>query len=168
MAIVFRKLKLHTRPEVRQLRQTVVSAIIKEMGADAELISGMRGSELGKRITSVMADHLDLILDTNSIADSVLRRVASTTLQEQPSQVVAKLQGVRRGFLSIAARAKQADELGVEARALVLANTAHDDIQNIAAGDTSFNTKLDDSLVGLVSSRKLDAAYLQLLLISND
>lgn len=166
MGSVFRKLKLHTRPEVRQIRETVVAAIIKEMGADAELLSGMRGSELGKRITSVMADHLDLILDTHSIADSVLRRVASTTLE--PSQVVAKLQGVRRGFLSIAARAKQADELAVEAQALVLANTAHADIQNIAAGDTAVLTKLDDSLVGLVSSRKLDAAYFQLLLTSND
>lgn len=161
MHSVFKKLKLHTRPEIRQLREAIVIAILKELGPDAELLEGMRESELNKRISVAMAEHLDLILDTSSIANSVLRRVASTKLE--PSQVVAQLQGIRRGFLALATKAQSADDTKVEKLATDLASVAASDIQKLAAGNTKIETNLSDSLVSLVSLRKLDAAYLQLL-----
>jgi len=161
MEKVFRKLKLHARPEVRQLREALSTAILKEMGADAELLKGMRGSDLEKRLNECVTDHIDLIIDTRGLANSILRRVASAALV--PSQKIAQLQGLRRGFMTLAARAQTAREPKVERQALRCAASLYRDIQILAEGGTQIQTNLESPLMEMVSSRNLDAAFLHII-----
>jgi len=160
MRKVFSRMKLYMRPEVRQLREQISSEIIKEMGPDVELLRGTRGSELEKHINDCLHEHIDLVLDTRGIADSILRRTAEHL---SPEQKVAHLQRIRRGFTVLANRASNTGDLDVADVATKYADLLARDIQTLVDGGSSVAVKLDDPVVALVSSRSLDAAYLHLV-----
>lgn len=157
---VFTRMKLYTRPEVRQLREHIASEIVKEMGADAELLKGTRGSDLEKHINDCIQEHIDLVLDTRGIADSVLRRTANHL---SPTQQVAQLQKIRRGFTTLQNRAHETGDAAVVQVAKSYVDRLAQDIQTLADGGTDTRVNLADPVVSLVSSRRMDAAYLHLV-----
>lgn len=166
MGKMFRRLKLHTRPEVRQLKEAIAAAVVKEMAADAALFKGMRSSDLERKFNDSVMEHLDLILDTRGIANSVIRRVASTS--ESPTNLIVQLKGVKRGLETLASRAQEAEEPEVLAAVMKRVAVVNDDIIALRQGKkASVKTNLDDHFMVLVASRKLDAAFLHLI-ESND
>lgn len=160
MRKVFTRLKLHTRPEVRQLREQISAEIVKEMGPDVVLLRGARGSDLEKEINSAIHEHIDLVLDTRGIADSVLRRTASSL---SPTQKIAQLGKIRRGFMTLQGRAADTGAASVAAAAKVYVDSLGQDMQVLAEGGTKTTVRLTDPVVSLVSLRNLDAAYLHLV-----
>jgi hypothetical protein len=157
---VFVRMRLYTRPEVRQLREQISAEIIKEMGPDVELLKGARGSDLEQHINDCIREHIDLVLDTRGIADSVLRRTAD---RRGPEQKIAQLQRIRRGFSSLHLRAKETGDTDVALVAKSYVDSLANDIQTLADGGSSTRVSLTDPAVSLVSSRQLDAAYLHLV-----
>lgn len=161
MGKMFRRLKLHARPEIRQLREAIVAAVMKEMAADAELFRGMRGTELERKFNDSVIEHLDLILDTRSIANSLLRRVAAAS--SDPAKLVVQLKGVKRGLEALAARAEEAEEPEVLTAVMKRVATVSTDIDLLREGKSSVKTDLNDHFLTLVASRQLDAAFLYLI-----
>lgn len=160
MRKVFTRMKLYTRPEVRQIREQIASEIIKEMGPDVDLLKGARGSDLEKHINDCVQEHIDLVLDTRGVADSVLRRTASNL---NVTQKLAQLQKIRRGFRTLQDRAKQTGDLKVAAIAQTYTDSLGQDIQTLVDGGVETRVNLTDPLISLVSLRHLDAAYLHLV-----
>lgn len=158
MKKVLARMRLHTRPEVRQLREAIATEIIKEMGPDVELLQGARGSDLEKQINDCILQNVDLVLDTRGIADSILRRTAESL---PPETKLAKLKQLRRGFHSLHTRAE--DDSNVQVLTASYIKGVDDDIQSTVEGKGPARTNWSDPVVALVSARLLDAAYLQLI-----
>jgi len=153
------RLKLYTRPEVRQLREQISGEIIKEMGPDVKLLNGAKGSDLEKHINDCILQNIDLVLDTRGIADSVLRRTAGN---QKPVTQIAQLKRIRRGFHSLQGRAESSGESAVASRAKNYVDAFDHDIQVLVAGSGHSRVNWADPAVVMVSSRRLEAAYLHL------
>lgn len=152
---MFRRLKLHKRPEVRQLREQIAGEIIDEMGLDAELFQGLRGSDLEKKINECVHENIDLILDTRGIADSVLRRTANTDTQK-----IAKLRNLRRGLRRVASMNDEDEWLAKVGRVI---SAVDSDIEDVLLGGDVTRTSFDSPLMTLLGERNIGAAYLMLL-----
>lgn len=157
---VLKRMRLYERPEIRQLREAISTEIIKELGPDAELIQGARGSDLEKEINSCIQENIDLVLDTRGLADSVLRRTASS--QSIP-QRVAQLTSIRRGLARLATMAETNSETLMAKQAATFTKSVEADIQSLLEGKEANNADLSHPVVALVSSRKIESAYLLLM-----
>lgn len=155
---MFRRLKLHKRPEIRQIREQVANEIVSTMGLDAELFSGMRGSDLEKKINDVVQDNIDLILDTRGIADSVLRRTASSATSK-----VARMRYLRRGVRMVAAIAADADESSAQKKASRIGRDLDLDIYTAASGGGRTCVDINSPFMVLLAERDIEGAYLLLL-----
>lgn len=152
---MFKKLKLHLRPEIRQLREQIAGEILDEMGLDAALFEGLRGSDLEERINEVVNENLDLILDTRGIANSVLRRTASSKTQK-----LGQLKGLRRGLLLLADMAED-EEVAIKVGAVL--REVDEDVEDVLSGKEAHRVDFASPFVTLVSERNVGAAYLLLL-----
>jgi len=68
---------IYQSPEVRNLRERVVSSIIKALGKDAVLLKDMRSDDLSSKLGDYLSLNMDLLLGTREMADSLIRRVAA-------------------------------------------------------------------------------------------
>jgi hypothetical protein len=155
---MFHRIKLHQRPEIRQMREQIANEIVSTMGLDSELFSGLRGSDLEKQINEVLHDNIDLVLDTRGIADSVLRRTASCS---SGVPKIAKLKNLRRGVLMVGSMGH-----GQEWRRKVnnLTRDINIDIdREIHGSKNSQLIDVDSPLMVLLAERNIEAAYLMLL-----
>tara|TARA_R100001079_G_scaffold97565_1_gene61172 strand:- start:1094 stop:2056 length:963 start_codon:yes stop_codon:yes gene_type:complete len=75
---MLKSISIHSRPEIRQIREQLARSIVDCLGQDSSLLQGMRGVDLDKKISEILASNLDYILDTRGLADSILRLVSST------------------------------------------------------------------------------------------
>jgi len=155
---MFHRIKLHSRPEIRQIREQIAGEIVSTMGLDAELFSGMRGSDLEEKINEIVQDNIDSILDTRGIADSVLRRTASvgSTVNK-----IAKLRRMRRGINAVY---EMAEDDSVLIKAASIRSSLDNEIKMEADGTTGTRS-IDHSspLMVLLAERNVEAAYLMLL-----
>lgn len=164
-AIVVRRLKIHDRPEIRQIREMLAHEIVKELGADASLIKGARGSDLEKSIIDVLYQNIDLVLDTRGVADSVLRRVASTLA---PASRMAQVKRISRGLSELKRLAEFTGERAISKKVAEYQSNVDKAQAAVASGETPSLLLEDDDIISLVASRNVEAAYLRLLELSCD
>lgn len=156
---VLMHLRLYSRPEVRQLREQVASEIVKALGPDISLLKNTKGSDLEAKINDCIFRHLDLVLDTRGIADSVLRRTASST---NPKALIPQMQRVRRGFKALCALAQDSGDAQVEAKAKEYVQRIASQIDKVLNGSTE-TLDMNDPAIALVHGRQIEAAYLHLV-----
>ena len=157
MGKVFGKMKLYRRPEVRQLREHIAGEILRELGDDSVLLKGLRGSDLEKRINECIYEHIDLVLDTRGIANSVLTRIAAS-----PHRVIA-LKSVKRGVDSLVARAEESGQDKAARLARKYASSVAESLSRSLNGEEGLLDVESSTLLRLVAERDLDSAYLFLL-----
>jgi len=68
---------IYQSPEARNLRERVVSSIIKALGPDAVLLKDMRAVDLSSKLGDYLSLNMDLLLGTREMADSLIRRVSA-------------------------------------------------------------------------------------------
>lgn len=153
---MFQRIKLHNRPEIRQIREQIANEIVSTMGLDAELFSGLRGSDLEKKINEVVQDNIDLILDTRGIADSVIRRTASAGVPK-----IAKLIQLRRRAEVVRTFS---DEISVQNKASRIIKDIDGDIEREVSGSAEPpQLDLSSPLMVVLAESNVEAAYLMLL-----
>lgn len=151
---MFRQMRLHQRPEIRQIREQIANEIVSTMGLDSDLFQGLRGSDLEKKINEVIHDNVDLILDTRGIADSVLRRTASVGVPK-----IAKLRQLRRSAEVVRAFS---DEPVVSDKASKIIRDIDADIEKEATGVRA-TLDLGSPIMVVLAEGNVEAAYLMLL-----
>jgi len=153
---VFIRLKIHQRPEIRQLKENIAGELLRELGPDSFLLKNLKGSDLEKRINECLYENIDLVLDTRGIANSMLTRVAS------PSHLLTSLKSIKRGIRSLVSRAESAGHNKVASMAKNY--EAEVDLAiNASIRDENFSEFSYTPFFRLVEERDLDSAYLHLL-----
>lgn len=151
------RLKLHQRPEIRQLKEVIAGELLKELGPDSVLLRDIRGSDLETRINECLYDNIDLVLDTRGIANSILTRVASS------GQDLLTLKEAKRGMVTLGRKAEE----GGQKEAAIAAYKYASCIEARIAGSVE-DEGVPSDLLKMIHDRDMDSAYLYLLEVSYD
>lgn len=145
---------IHDRPEIRQLREQLASAIVDAMGSDSSLYNGMRTSDLENKIKDVLCQNIDLVFGTRELANSVIRRSASPTIAS-----TATMLKLRRGCVELTKMAAASDDARAQSRAIRLLGSVNSELQNPSGA----SSVLTNPVAALLLEGKTDDAFLALL-----